>query len=284
MVSTAPPPAHVADLVDGTEGHEEAGPVLVVHDVDGGVSDPRVTAQMIGVRAGHVAAVLRVPPRRLVGLGAVVVVRRRRGTGGRHVVADAHLVAVVVSDVGRRIAARATVRAGPRDDGRIRQADRGLLAAHADPPVGARCGHRLDLVPLLADVGDDRARELVVQVVTELGVVHGLDELEVVGGPEVADGHDLVRAVAEDVLGVADRLVRPAHVPWVQAADHDVVADDRFRGHVADPGVRVVDAPVLEPEHVLHVVLLGVARLHLVHDHEHHPGRLCRQRGARGDE
>ena len=157
-----------------------------------------------------------------------------------------------------------------------------LVRPHAHVEVGALGRHRLDLVALLADVGDDGAGEGGPQVVAQLGIVAcGADQRLVLTEAEVAGGDDGAGAEAQHVVDVTEGLVGPAHVLGKQAADHDVVADHGLGGHVAHVGFGEVDAVALQPLYVGHVVLLGVLRPHLVHDHDHDLRRRLGERGAR---
>ena len=269
---------HVARLVDRAQREQHAAPRLALHHGQRGVGGPDVAAEMRGVGAdGEAVAVERVHPGRRRGRGAV----RQRG---RRV--DVEAAAGGRRDVGRDVEAG---RPAPVVDAVAVAVE--VAAGERDRDVAGRAVRRVDGVVLLADGDELGARLLGVQVVGELRVALVADQrVELVARQRAGDPHR-VRARAEHVVAVAERLVGPAHVLREPAAGDHVVRDHGLGRHVAEVGVLEVDAVAHQGAHVAHVELVDEVRPELVEHEDQDPlGRLrlpvspCGRRDAQQDQ
>ena len=134
---------------------------------------------------------------------------------------------------------------------------------------------------LLADCDELRAREGVVQEVSEPRNPRGGLKREELVAREARGHEERPGALTEDVVDVALNLVRPAHVLRQYAGGENVVRDHRLGAHVPEVGVAVVDAVLHEHADVVHVERVDVVRPHLVHDDDEHARRAF-ARGLRG--
>jgi hypothetical protein len=236
-------------LIDCTHRHIHATPRLLVHHGERGVGDPGVAAEVRRIGAGReVTAVARVEPRRKRGRSAEIrLAVDEKATARRLADVRGHILAggKAISTAERRLARLTGV--GAR--------------RHSHSDIGRGRGGGLDGVALLADDNERRARKLRVHIISELGV---LDESREVGQRQIAREMKRIDAKAEQIVGIAQHGVCPAHVARQLARNDDIVRNHSFRAHVSEHRLLEPDARVAQALKIGHREGVGVLRNHLV--------------------